>query len=150
MAELSLKERIQSDMKNAMRARNQQLLDAIRFILSIIKQKEIDERITLDDAQVMAILEKLIKQRKDAIDQFKQANREDLIAKEMFELNLLQSYLPEPLSEEAVNELIQQAIQESGATSIRDMGKVMTILKPQIQGKADMGQISAIVKKLLP
>lgn len=148
MTDALLKGRLQNDMKDAMRAHDQQRLDAIRFVLSAVKQREVDERIALDDSQVTAIIEKLIKQRKDAMDQFAKAGRDDLVQKEAFELKLLQTYLPEQLSEQVVSELIQKAVKESGATSIRDMGKIMAILKPQIQGRADIGKVSAAIKAL--
>ena len=149
MVDSPLKMRLQNDMKESMRSRDQQRLDAIRFVLSSIKQKEVDERIALDDTQVMAIVEKLIKQRKEAIEQFQKANRQDLVAKETFELTLLQSYLPEPLSEKVLQELIKSAIHETSAATIRDMGRVMAFLKPKVQGRADMGNVSSMIKSLL-
>jgi len=149
MSDSLTKTRLQNELKDAMRAHAQQRVDAIRYILAAVKQREIDERIVLEDAQVIAIIEKLIKQRKEAIEQFKQANRDDLVAKDQFELDLLSTYLPEPLSEEVVAGIIQKAMQESGATSPRDMGKVMALVKPQVQGKADMGNISKKIKELL-
>lgn len=149
MTDNSLKARLQNDIKEAMRARDQQRLDALRFALSVIKQKEVDDRITVDDSQVLSILEKLIKQRKEAIDQFKKAARNDLVKKETWELNLLQSYLPEPLSEPEITRLIQETIKTVEAVSVRDMGKVMAALKPQIQGRADGAKVSHLVKTLL-
>ncbi len=145
----SIKQRLQEDMKTAMRARDQAKLGVIRFILAAIKQQEVDQRITLDDAQTIAILEKLVKQRRDSIQQFQNANRDDLVKKETFELGIVQEYLPEPLSEEALNQIIQNALKESGAASIKEMGKVMAIIKPQVQGRADMGNVSAKIKTLL-
>lgn len=144
-----IKDQLQDDLKNAMRAQEKERVATYRFILAAIKQKEVDERITLDDTQVLVIFEKLIKQHKDAIEQFKTAERHDLVAKETTELNLLLSYLPKPLNDNEVNQLIQQALVETQATSIRDMGKVMNLLKPQIQGRADMGKVSQIVKEKL-
>ncbi|HCU05736.1 MAG: glutamyl-tRNA amidotransferase [Gammaproteobacteria bacterium GWE2_42_36] len=149
MADVSIKQKLQDDMKEAMRARDQKRLDVIRFLLAAIKQKEVDERIVLDDAQTTAILEKFVKQRKDALEQFKAAGRDDLVAKENFELSIVRAYLPEPLSMEQVNALIKQAIKETSAVSVRDMGKVMTLLKPQLQGRADMGAVSTKIKELL-
>ncbi|OGT06229.1 MAG: glutamyl-tRNA amidotransferase [Gammaproteobacteria bacterium GWF2_41_13] len=146
---MSIKRRLQDDMKEAMRARDQKRLDVIRFVLAAIKQKEIDERIVLDDNQTTAILEKFVKQRKDALEQFKAAGRDDLVAKENFELELVRAYLPEPLSMEQVSVLIEQAMKEVGAVSVRDMGKVMTILKPKLQGRADMGVVGAKIKERL-
>jgi len=149
MVDISIKRRLQDDMKEAMRARDQKRLDVIRFVLAAIKQKEIDERIVLDDNQTTAILEKFVKQRKDALEQFKAAGRDDLVAKENFELELVRAYLPEPLSMEQVSVLIEQAMKEVGAVSVRDMGKVMTILKPKLQGRADMGVVGAKIKERL-
>jgi uncharacterized protein YqeY len=145
----TLKNRIQDEMKAAMRARNQQRLDVIRFLLAAIKQREIDEKIVLNDAQVTAVIEKQIKQLKDAINQFKEAERDELVAKESFALKLLQTYMPEPLTDAELEALIQTIITETEASSIRDMGKVMGALKAKIQGRADMSKVSAKVKQLL-
>jgi len=145
----ALKSRIVDDMKTAMRSRDQQRLNIIRFIMAAIKQREIDERITLNDTQVLSILEKLIKQHYDSIDQYKKANRPELVEKEQFELELLQSYMPKQLTEAEIDTLIQEALTSSGATSIRDMGKVMGLLKPKIQGRADMATVSAKIKAKL-
>ncbi len=144
-----IKQRLTDDMKSAMKARDQKRLDVIRFILAAIKRKEVDDRIELDETQTLSILEKLSKQHKDSIDQFKQASREDLVEKETFGLEIVKSYLPEPLSETDLDQLIQESIKETGAESIRDMGKVMGILKPKVQGRADMGALSGKIKQLL-
>jgi uncharacterized protein YqeY len=145
----NLKNRIQNDMKDAMRARDKQKLEVIRFLLAAIKQREIDERITLDDTQVTAVIEKQIKQLKDAITQYKAACRDDLVQKETFALNTLQEYMPEQLSDQELENIIKKIIAETKASSIRDMGKVMGALKAKIAGRADMGKVSAKVKELL-
>lgn len=146
---LSLKEQIQEDMKTALRAREKQRLGAIRLIIAAIKQREIDERISLDDTQVIAVLEKMIKQRRDSHSQYAQAGRHDLADQEAFEIAVIQAYMPQPLSEAELGELIEAAVKESGASSPKDMGKVMGILKPRIQGRADMQVISTKVKQRL-
>ena len=146
---VKLKNRIQNDMKDAMRARDKQKLEVIRFLLAAIKQREIDERIVLDDAQVIAVIEKQIKQLKDALTQYKAAGRDDLAQKEAFALEILQMYMPEQLSDQKLEDIIKKIIAETGATSIRDMGKVMGALKAKIQGRADMGKVSGKVKELL-
>ncbi len=144
-----LKERIFEDMKTAMRAKEKDLLLTVRTILAAIKQQEVDTRQDLNDTEVLAILDKLSKQRRESISQFKDANREDLVAQEEMELGFIQRYLPEPLSDEEVQSLVTEAIASSGAESMKDMGKVMAILKPQVQGRADMGRISGIIKNAL-
>jgi uncharacterized protein YqeY len=146
---MSLKSRITDDMKTAMRAKEAARLGTIRLLLAAIKQKEIDERIELDDAAVGSIVEKLIKQRKDSISQFQAANRDDLVAAEQAELFVLQAYLPEQFSAAEVEAAVIAAITESGANSARDMGKVMGLLKPRLAGRADMGQVSALIKARL-
>jgi uncharacterized protein YqeY len=146
---LTLKQRIQEEMKAAMRAGEKQQLGVIRLILAAIKQREVDERITLDDAQVIVVLDKMLKQRRESIEQFEKAGREDLAAQERFEATVLQSYLPQQLSEEEIITTVQQAIAATGATSAKDMGKVMNIIRPQIQGRADMKVVSDLVKKQL-
>jgi len=146
---MSLKARITDDMKAAMRAREAARLGTIRLLLAAIKQKEVDERIELDDAQVGSIVEKLIKQRKDSIGQFQAAGRDDLVAAEQAELVVLQDYLPEQLSAAEVEAEVATAIAESGAASAKDMGKVMGLLKPRLAGRADMGQVSALIKARL-
>ena len=146
---MSLKEKITEDMKNAMRAGEKERLATIRMILAAVKQREVDERIQLDDTQVLAALEKMIKQRKEAITQFEAGGRADLVAKESAEIALLQTYLPAQLSEREVDALIAAAIASTGAASIKDMGKVMGVVKAQAQGKADMGKVSARIKQKL-
>jgi uncharacterized protein YqeY len=146
---MSLKLRITDDMKAAMRARETARLGTIRLLLAAIKQKEVDERIELDDAAVSSIVEKLIKQRKDSISQFQAAGRDDLVAAEQAELVMLQAYLPEQLSAAEVEAAVVAAIAESGAASAKDMGKVMGLLKPRLAGRADMGQVSALIKARL-
>ena len=146
---MSLKDRIQQDVKDAMRAKDKTRLAAIRLITAAIKQREVDERIELDDAQVTAVLDKMAKQRRESISQFEKAGRDDLIAQEVVELEIIQSYLPEQLGEDEINALIDTAMQATGATSVKDMGKVMGQLKPKLQGRADMGAVSALIKARL-
>jgi len=146
---MSLKARIQEDVKNAMRAHERERLAALRLMTAAIKQKEVDERIELNDEQVLAVLDKMAKQRRESLEQYTQAGRDDLAAKEQYELDLIQSYLPEPLSEEQLAELIQTTITEVGASSIRDMGAVMNALRGQVQGRADMKAVSQAVKTQL-
>jgi hypothetical protein len=146
---MSLKDRIQQDVKDAMRAKDKSRLAAIRLITAAIKQREVDERIELNDAQVTAVLDKMAKQRRESISQFEKAGRDDLIAQEVMELEIIQSYLPEQLGEDEINALIDSAMQATGATSIKDMGKVMGQLKPKLQGRADMGAVSAMIKARL-
>jgi len=146
---MSLKARITDDMKTAMRAKEMARLGTIRLLLAAIKQREVDERIELDDAAVSSIVENLIKQRKDSISQFQVAGRDDLVAAEQAELVVLQAYLPEQLSAAEVEAAVATAIAESGASSAKDMGKVMGLLKPRLAGRADMGQVSALIKARL-
>ena len=146
---MTLKERITEDMKSAMRAGEKERLGTIRLALAAIKQREVDERITLDDVQVLAVLEKMIKQRKEAITQFESGGRADLVAKEQSELSVLQTYLPAQLSDAELDALIAEAVTSSGATTIKDMGKVMALVKAKAQGKADMGVVSARIKQKL-
>jgi uncharacterized protein YqeY len=146
---MSLKLRVTDDMKSAMRAKDSARLGTIRLLLAAIKQKEVDERIELDDAAVSSIVEKLIKQRKDSISQFQAAGRDDLVAAEQAELVVLQAYLPEQLSAAEVEAAVVAAIAESGAASAKDMGKVMGVLKSRLAGRADMGQVSALIKARL-
>lgn len=145
----TLKDRLTDDMKQAMRAKDKERLNVLRMALAAIKQREVDERITLDDAQILAVLDKMIKQRKDSIDQFGKAGRDDLVATEAFELEVLQTYLPAPLTDAELDAMVAAAIAESGATSAKDMGQVMGVLKPRIQGRADMGAASQRVKASL-
>ncbi len=146
---MALKDRLTEDMKTAMRAADKERLATVRLALAAIKQREVDERITLDDAQVLAVLEKMIKQRREAIVQFKAGNREDLVAKESAEVAVLQAYLPAQMSDAEVDTLIQDAIRETGAASVKDMGKVMAAVKPKAQGRTDMGALSARIKQKL-
>lgn len=144
-----LKQRIQDDMKSAMKGGDKRRLGAVRLVLAAIKQREVDERIELNDEQVLAVLDKMVKQRRDSIDQYQQAGREDLAEQEQFEIEVLQGYLPEALSDAEIEALIAEAITATGAESMRDMGKVMGQLKPQLQGRADIGAVSALVKQKL-
>jgi len=146
---MSLKARIQEDVKIAMRAHEREQLAALRLLTAAIKQKEVDERIELNDEQVLAVLDKMVKQRRESLEQYLQAGRDDLAAKEQFELDLIQNYLPEPLSENELAELIRSTIAEVGASSIRDMGSVMSALRGQVQGRADMKAVSQAVKAQL-
>jgi uncharacterized protein YqeY len=146
---MSLKDRIQQDVKDAMRSKDKPRLAAIRLITAAIKQREVDERIELDDAQVTAVLDKMAKQRRESISQFEKAGRDDLIAQEVMELEIIQSYLPEQLGEDEINALIDSAMQTTGASSVKDMGKVMGQLKPKLQGRADMSAVSALIKARL-
>jgi hypothetical protein len=143
---MSLKERITDDMKAAMRSGEKERLGVIRMITSAIKQREVDERITLDDAQVLSVLEKMIKQRKESLAQFQAGNRQDLVDKESAEITLLQGYLPSQLSDAEIDALIKEAIATTGAASIKDMGKVMAIIKGKAQGRADMAAVGAKIK----
>jgi uncharacterized protein YqeY len=146
---MTLKERISEDMKAAMRAKDAARLSAIRLLQAAIKQKEVDERVSLDDAAVLAIVEKLIKQRKDSIEQFAKAQRNDLVDKESAELALLSAYLPRQMDRAELAAAVDAAIAESGAAGPQAMGKVMALLKPRIAGRADMGAASALVKQRL-
>ncbi|HTW74798.1 MAG TPA: GatB/YqeY domain-containing protein [Steroidobacteraceae bacterium] len=144
-----MKERIQDDMKAALRAGERERLATVRLILAAIKQREVDERISLDDAQVMVVLDKMVKQRRESIALFQAGGRADLVAKENAELAVLQGYLPAPLDEAAIEALIGEAIAQSGAQSVRDMGKVMAIVKTRAAGRADLGAIGARIKARL-
>ena len=146
---MTLKERITEDMKSALRAGEKERLGTIRLALAAIKQREVDERITLDDGQVLAVLEKMIKQRREAITQFQAGGRADLVAKESAEVSILEAYLPARLSEAELDQLIAGAIASTGAASPKDMGKVIAAVKSQAQGRADMGAVSARVKEKL-
>ncbi|HUN26545.1 MAG TPA: GatB/YqeY domain-containing protein [Steroidobacteraceae bacterium] len=146
---MSLKDRITEDMKAAMRSGARDRLSAIRLILAAVKQREVDERITLDDAQVVSVLEKMVKQRRESITQFASGGRADLVAKETAELGVLQSYMPAQLSDAEVVALIDEAVRTTGAASIKDMGKVMGAVKAKAQGRTDMGAISARIKERL-
>jgi uncharacterized protein YqeY len=146
---MSLKERITDDMKAAMRSGEKERLGLIRMITAAIKQREVDERITLDDAQVLSVLEKMIKQRKESLVHFQAGNRQDLVDKEAAEITLLQGYLPSQLSDAEIDALIGQAIASTGAASIKDMGKVMGLIKSKAQGRADMAAVGAKIKAKL-
>lgn len=144
-----LKQRIQEEMKAAMKAGEKRRLGTIRLLLAAIKQREVDERIELDDTQILAVLDKMVKQRRDSIEQFEKAGRTELAEQEQFEIGVLQEYLPEALSDDEIAALIDQAITSTGASSIRDMGKLMGQLKPKLQGRADMGAVSALIREKL-
>ena len=146
---MSLKERITDDMKTAMRAKDSERLGTIRLLQSAMKQKEVDERIDLDDAAIVAIVDKMIKQRKDSIAAFEQAARQDLVDKEKAELAVLSAYLPERLSAQELSDAVQAIVKELGASCPGDMGKVMGAVKTRLAGKADMGAVSAAVKAAL-
>jgi len=146
---MSLKARIQEDVKNAMRSHEREQLAALRLVTAAIKQKEVDERIELNDEQVLVVLGKMVKQRRESLDQYLKAGRDDLAVDEQYELDLIQTYLPEPLAEAEITAMIQAAITELGATSLREMGQVMNTLKSQIQGRADMKAVSQAVKDQL-
>jgi len=145
----AIKGKIQEDMKNAMRNQEKDRLAAIRLILAALKQREVDERIELNDEQVLTILDKMLKQRRESIIQYEAGQRQDLAEKEMAEIRVIQAYLPAQLSSEEIDALISQAIQETGASSARDMGKVMGVLKPKVQGRADVAAVSNKVKEYL-
>lgn len=146
---MTLRERITEDMKTAMRASEKERLATIRMALAAIKQKEVDERITLDDPQTVAVIEKMIKQRRESIAHFEKGDRADLAAIEQREIDLLQGYLPEPLSESELDCIIQDALASTGASSMKDMGKVMGVVKSKAAGRADMGVVSARIKGAL-
>lgn len=146
---MSLKAHITDDMKTAMRAHDKPRLGVIRLILAAIKQQEVDTRQELDDTAVLAILDKMIKQRRESIRQYSDAGRTDLADQEFFEVGIIQTYMPQPLTEAELDTLIAQGIQETSATSVRDMGKVMNWLKPKAQGRTDMGKVSGLIKARL-
>lgn len=149
MTEESLKNKIQASMIATMRAQDKSKLAVIRLIQAAIKQQEIDERVTLDDTRILSTLDKMISQRRDSIKQFEAAGRHELAEKEIFEIGIIQEYLPPPLSQEEIEALVQEAIQSVGAVSIRDMGKVMDMLKPKLQGRADIGAVGSLIKSQL-
>ena len=144
-----IKSNISNDVKAAMRSKNKTLLGALRLIQAAFKQKEVDERIELNDEQVVVILDKMAKQHRDSISQFKAAKRDDLVKIEEFELDIIDTYLPTKLSDEEIDILIEEAISKSSAESIKDMGKVMGIIKRELQGRADMGKVSKLIKSKL-
>jgi len=143
MADSELKQRLSAEMKSALREKDKARLGVLRLALAAIKQREVDERISLDDSQVLAVLDKMVKQRRDSLQQYADAGRNDLAEQERYEIEVLQEYLPEPLDEAALDALIDAAIAESGASSMKEMGKAMGLLKPKVQGRADMGAVSA-------
>ncbi|RTZ76852.1 MAG: GatB/YqeY domain-containing protein [Gammaproteobacteria bacterium] len=144
-----LKERITADMKAAMKSGDKARLGVIRLILAALKQVEVDERIELDDQRVTAILDKMVKQRRDSVEQYEKAGRTELADQEKFEIGVIQEYLPEPLGEAEIEALIDEAIAATGASSMKEMGKVMGMLKPKLQGRANMGTVSARIKQKL-
>ncbi len=144
-----LKQRITTEMKAAMRAKDKERLSTIRMMLAELKRIEIDERIELDDTRVLTVLDKMSKQRRDSISQFEEAARMDLASAERRELEVIKTFLPQPLTDEELAVIVQQAAEQSGAQSMQDMGKVMGLVKPQVQGRADMGNISKLVKAVL-
>ena len=146
---MSLKVRISEDMKSAMRAKDSARLGAIRLLLAAIKQREVDERIELDDMQVIEAIEKMLKQRRDSISQYEAANRHDLADVEKFEVSVLQEYLPQALTEDEIKAILEQVVAETAASGIKDMGKVMAAVKPLVVGRADMGKISGLIKSRL-
>lgn len=146
---MSLKAQITDDMKVAMRAQDKPRLGVIRLILAAIKQQEVDTRVEMDDTAILAVLDKMVKQRRESIRQYNDAGRVDLADQEVFEVGIIQSYLPQPLSGAELAALIEQAIAETAAASVRDMGKVMNWLKPKAQGRTDMGKVSGLIKTRL-
>jgi uncharacterized protein len=146
---MALREQLNDDIKSAMKAREQDKLGALRLLLSAVKQREVDERITLDDAGIVATIEKMLKQRKDSIAQYEKAQRQDLADKEKYEISVLEAYMPKQLAESEVVAVIDAAIASTGAKGAADMGKVMGVVKPQLAGRADMGKVSGLVKARL-
>ncbi len=149
MTDSALKQRLTEDMKAAMRSKDKPRLGVVRLVLAAIKQREVDERIDLDDVQVLAVLDKMVKQRRDSVKQFEDAGRQELADQESYEIKVLQEYLPAALNETELDALIVAAIDSAGAESMKDMGKVMAVLKPQVQGRADMGAVSQKIKQRL-
>lgn len=146
---MTIKERLNNDIKDAMRAKNKELLNTLRLISAAVKQIEVDERIEVDEERMLVILDKMCKQRKESIVQFEKANRDDLVAQEQFELGIISKYLPEQLSADEIDALINEAITSTGAAKMADMGKVMGQLKVKLQGRADIAQVSALIKARL-
>lgn len=146
---MALKEKITVDMQDAMRSKDSEKLNAIRLLQSSIKQKEVDDRVEIDDTMILNIIEKMLKQRRDSIEAFKKANRDDLVAKEEFEVKLLQTYMPEPLSSEDVEKEIDSAIKAADAKSMKDMGTVMNAVKLKVSGRANMAEVSQKIKEKL-
>lgn len=146
---MTLRAQISDDMKSAMRAKDSARLNAIRLLLAAIKQREVDERIEVSDGQVIEVIEKMLKQRRDSISQYEAASRHDLADVEKFEVGVLQTYLPQPLSDDEVAALLDAVIAETGASGVKDMGRVMALVKPQIIGRADVGNVSGLIKARL-
>jgi len=146
---MTLKQQINDDMKQAMKARDSVRLGAIRLLMAAIKQKEVDEQVELDDTAVTAVIDKMIKQRRDSVTQYKAGGREDLVEAESAEIDVLVGYMPQPLSEAEIAALIEQAVADSGAAGMQDMGKVMALLRPQLAGRADMAAVSVLIKAWL-
>jgi len=146
---MALREQLNEDMKAAMKARDPERLGALRLALAAVKQREVDERVTLDDAGVIAVIEKMIKQRRDSIAQYEKAARQDLADKEKFEISVIEAYLPQQLSQAEIDAIVAEAVQSTGAKGPQDMGKVMGVVKPKLAGRADMGKVSALVKARL-
>ena len=146
---MSLRERLNEEMKSAMKSREAERLAALRLLLASVKQREVDERVTLDDAGVIGVVEKMIKQRKDSIAQYEKAARQDLADKEKYEISVIEAYLPKRMPQQEIEAAVAEALAQSGARSPADMGKVMALLKPKLAGRADMGQVSALVKAKL-
>ncbi|HTS83554.1 MAG TPA: GatB/YqeY domain-containing protein [Usitatibacter sp.] len=146
---MALREQLNEDIKTAMKAREADKLAALRLMLSAVKQREIDERVTLDDAGVISVVEKMIKQRKDSISQYEMAARQDLADKEKYEISVIEAYLPQQLSAAEIDAIVAEAVASTGAKSAADMGKVMGVVKPKLAGRADMGRVSGLVKAKL-
>ena len=146
---MTLKDRVTEDMKAAMRAKDAARLSAVRLLLAAMKQKEVDERVELSDADVLGIIDKMVKQRRESIAQYEKAARQDLVDQEKFEIGVLSAYLPQQLGEAEVAQAVAAAVAESGAAGVKDMGKVMALLRPRLAGRADMGKVSALVKAKL-
>ena len=145
----TLKPQLIADMKSSMKSGDKQRLGVVRMMLAAVKQVEVDERIELDDARVLAVLDKMAKQRRESIAQYSEAGRDDLVAVEQAEIDIIQQYLPEALTEAEINELVEQSIASTGASTMKDMGKLMGELKPKLQGRADMGKVSQLIKSRL-
>jgi uncharacterized protein YqeY len=146
---MPLREQLNEDIKVAMKAREADKLAALRLLLAAVKQREVDERVTLDDAGVLSVIDRMLKQRKDSIAQFEKAGRQDLVDKEKLEVGVLSAYLPQQLGEEEIRAIVSEAVSATGARSPADMGKVMGVVKPRLAGRADMGKVSALVKAAL-
>ena len=146
---MSLKAQISEDMKNAMRAKDSARLGTIRLLQAAIKQREVDERVELDDSSIIAVIEKMLKQRRDSIAAYESANRNDLADVEKFEVSVLQTYLPQQLTEDEIKDILEKVVTETGAAGIKDMSKVMAAIKPLVTGRADMGKISGLIKTRL-